>query len=136
MWLGVTASRGNQFTTSMIRGNLIGMSVGLAIYSVFVGVAGLMMRRLRARLFVLLVDVIVGLFFPAVCALNVVMELRNIPVWPVVIPLWLGMPAALWVVVRLFRDDVRRAFDAAAEQRAEKAETEKSSGEPGGGPVL
>ena len=81
-----------------------------------------MMRRLRARLLVLLVDVIVGLFFPAVCALNVVMELRNIPVWPVVIPLWLGMPAALWVVVTLFRDDVRRAFDAAAEQRAESRE--------------
>ncbi|MBI2477786.1 MAG: serine/threonine protein kinase [Planctomycetia bacterium] len=104
LWLGVTASSGNHFTTSMIRGNLIGMSAGLAIYSVFVGVAGLMLRRLRARLYV-------------------VMELRNIPVWPVVIPLWLGMPAALWVAVTLFRDDVRRAFEAAAEQRAEKTGT-------------
>ncbi|MEK6258169.1 MAG: serine/threonine-protein kinase [Planctomycetota bacterium] len=115
-WLGATASRENNFTTSMIHGNLIGMSIGLAFYSVFVSIAGLMMRRLRARLFVLLVDVIVGLFFPAVVALNVLLELRNIPVWPVVIPLWIGMPAALWVAVTLFRDDVRHAF-AAAEQR-------------------
>jgi serine/threonine protein kinase len=118
LWLLASpTSSSNQFTNSMIRGNLIGMSVGLAIYSVFVAVAGLMLRRLRARLLVLLVAVIVGLFFPAVVALNVVMELRNIPVWPVVIPLWLGVPAALWAVVTLFRDDVRRAFDTAAEQR-------------------
>ena len=111
--LAVPAYSSNQFTNSMIRGDLIGMSAGLAIYSVFIGVAGLMLRRLLARLVVLLVAVIVGLFFPAVVALNVVMELRNIPVWPVVIPLWLGVPAALWVVVTLFRADVRRAFDAA-----------------------
>ena len=124
IWLiSVPAYSSNHFTNSLIRGNLVGMSVGLAIYSVFVGVAGLMLRRLRARLLVLLVTVIVGLFFPAVCALNVAMELRNIPVWPVVIPLWLGMPAGLWVVVRLFRDDVRRAFDAAAQQRIEKTGT-------------
>lgn len=114
VWL-LTSS--NHFTNSLIRGNLVGMSVGLAIYSVFVAIAGLMLRRLRARLLVLLVTVIVGLFFPAVVALNVAMELRNIPVWPVVIPLWLGIPAALWVAVTLFREDVRRAFDAAAEQR-------------------
>ncbi|HUG67155.1 MAG TPA: protein kinase, partial [Pirellulaceae bacterium] len=114
LWLLASS---NQFTNSLIRGDLIRMSVGLAIYSVFVAIAGLMLRRLRARLLVLLVTVIVGLFFPAVVALNVAMELRNIPVWPVVIPLWLGIPAALWVVVTLFRDDVRRAFDAAAEQR-------------------
>jgi hypothetical protein len=55
------------------------------------------------------------------------MELRNIPTWPVAIPLWLGMPAALWVAVRLFRDDVRRAFDAAAKQRAEKTGTDPAS---------
>ena len=117
VWLGVTASRENNFSTSMVRGNLIGMSVALATYSLFVGGASLMLRLLQARFFVLLVAVIVGLFFPAVCALNVVMELRNIPVWPVVIPLWLGMPAALWVVVRLFRDDVRGTFDAAEQRR-------------------
>ena len=113
IWLGVTAIQEHKFTAS-IRETLIGMSVGLAIYSGFVGVAGVMLRRLRARLFVLLVAVIVGVFFPAVAALYV---LINIHVWVVLIPLWLGLPAALWVVVRLFRDDVRRAFDAAAEQR-------------------
>lgn len=120
LWLGVSASLGRNITNltnPMIRGNLIGMSIALATYSLFVGVAGVMLRQLRARLVVLLVAVIVGLFFPAVVALNVVMEFRNIPVWAVVIPLWLGMPAALWVVVRLFRDDVRGAFDAAEQRR-------------------
>jgi hypothetical protein len=107
----------NQITNSSIRGNLIGISATLAIYSVFVGIAGLMMRRLQARLFVLLADVIMGLFLPTVIALNVVMELRNIPVWPGAIPFWIGMPAALWVVATLFRHDVRRAFDVASEQR-------------------
>jgi len=121
--LAVPAYSSNEFTNSMVRRNLIGMSVGLAIYSVFIGIAGLMLRRLRARLAVLLVAVIVGLFFPAAAALNVVMELRNIPQWPVIIPLWLGMPAALWVVVTLFRADVRRAFDAATERRAENTGT-------------
>ncbi len=130
VWLiAIPAYSSNQFTNSMIRGNLAGMSVGLAIYSVLIGVAGLMLRRLRVRLFVLLVDVIVGLFFPAVIALNVVMELRNIPVWPVVIPLWLGVPAAQWVVVTLFRDDVRRAFVAAAEQRTGRVAGVESAGQ-------
>ena len=121
-WLVATASpENNNPTTSIIRGNLTGMSVGLATYSLFIGGAGLMLRRLQGRLVVLLVNVIVGLFFPAVVALNVLMELRNIPVWPAVIPLWIGMPAAMWVVITLFRDDVRRAFDAVRVARGRSA---------------
>lgn len=102
---------------SLVRGNLTIASVILATYSLLIGVAGLMLRQLRAPFFVLLLDVIAGLFLPAVIAVNVAMEFRHMPDWPVAIPLWLGVPAALWVVVTLFRDDVRRAFEAAADQR-------------------
>ena len=115
--LAVPAYSSNQVTNSLVRGNLSGISTVLAIYAVLIGISGRMIRRLQARLFVLLVNVIVGLFLPAVIALNVVLELRNIPVWPVAIPFWIGMPAALWCVVTLFRIDVRGAFDVAAEQR-------------------
>ena len=119
-WLGVMASRGHDLTTPLVRGNLTTASIMLAAYSLLIGAAGLLLRQLRARLFVLLTLVIAGLFLPAAVALNVVMEFPRMPEWPVAVPLWLGMPVALWVVVTLFRDDVRRAFDVAAERRAEK----------------
>jgi hypothetical protein len=65
---------------------------------------------LRVRLFVVLCVVLVGLFLPATLAVNVVMEFEHIPVWPVVIAMWLGMPVAIWATVVLFRQDVREAF--------------------------
>jgi hypothetical protein len=64
-----------------------------------------------ARLFTLVCVVVVGgLFIPAVGALNVALELKNIPQWPVLIPTWLGVPIAVWATVVLFRRDVRVAF--------------------------
>ncbi len=92
------------------KGNLVGMSVGDAVYALVIIVAGVLMRRLSARLFTLVCVVIGGLFYPAVVALNVVMEMKSIPQWPVVIPLWLGVPVAIWATVVLFRHDVRAAF--------------------------
>jgi hypothetical protein len=128
VWL--LAAPASSLTTSLNRGNLIGISFGLAIYSLFIGVAGLVLRRLRARLVVLLIVVVVGLFFPAVVALNVVMEFRHIPVWPVAIPLWLGTPAGLWVAVTLFRDDVRRAFDRVAAPETSRPDDSVKSQQP------
>jgi hypothetical protein len=61
-------------------------------------------------MFVLLCVAIVGITVPAILAMNVIMEWGTIPQWPVLIPLWLGMPAAAWVTVLLFRQDVRQAF--------------------------
>lgn len=125
IWL--LASPASPLITSLTRGNLTVASVTLVTYSLLIGVAGLMLRRLRARFFVLLLVVIAGLFLPAVIALNVAMEFRNMPDWPVAIPLWLGVPAALWGVVTLFRDDVRRAFDAATEQRTGRVAGDESA---------
>ena len=117
------ASRENDITTPLVGGNLTIALIVLTYYYLLIGVGGLLLRRLRARLFVLLAAVIAGLFLPAVVALIVMMELPRMPEWRVAIPLWLGMPAALWVAVTLLRDDVRRAFATAAEQRAEKTGT-------------
>jgi hypothetical protein len=125
LWL--LASPTSSLLTSLIRWNLTIASVTLVTYSLLIGVAGLMLRRLRVRLFVLLVVVVVGLFLPAVVALNVVMEFRNMPDWPVAIPLWLGMPAALWVAVTLFRGDVRLAFAASARTPLSPHPAEKRS---------
>ena len=121
IWLGAAANLEGQANMWLIRGNLLGMSTVLAVYSAFVVVAGWLMRHLRARLVVLSVCVIVGLFLPAVIALNVIMELRNIPVWPVAIPFWLGIPAAFWAAVTLFREEVRHAFDVTADERTRRA---------------
>jgi hypothetical protein len=50
-------------------------------------------------------------------------QLRYIPQWPVVIPLWLGLPLVVWVVVLLFRRDVRDAFVARRDRKAAEAKT-------------
>jgi serine/threonine protein kinase len=70
------------------------MSVTHTVYGLFMIANGWLMRRLRLRVVVLLCAVLVGLFVPAVLALNVIMELPRIPEWPVGIPIWLGMPVA------------------------------------------
>jgi hypothetical protein len=105
------------FLSELDKGNLVGMSVGNAVYALIIIMTGVLMRRLRGRLFALVCVVIVGLFFPAVVALNVVMELKNIPQWPVVIPTWLGVPLAIWATVTLFRRDVRAAFQVRTKSR-------------------
>jgi uncharacterized protein (TIGR03067 family) len=92
------------------RFTLVGMSVTQAVYALVMVAGGLVMRSLRFRIFALLCTVIVGLFVPAAVALNVVMEFSHIPQWPVVIPMWLGVPVAVWATIVLFRRDVRAAF--------------------------
>ena len=88
----------------------IAMAVVIAGYGLFISAAGLFMRRLSGRMFVLICLVLVGLFIPAALALNCIQEAKNISQWPVLLPLWLGMPACLRAVLVLFRDDVREAF--------------------------
>jgi hypothetical protein len=110
------------------KSNLIGMSLANAIYALVMVTAGVLMRRRRARLFGLVCVVIVGLFSPAVVALNVIMEFKNIPQWPVVIPLWLGVPVAIWATVVLFRRDVRAAFSAPATRQLAQRAPETGSG--------
>ena len=127
LWLVATANPEVTANIRLVRGNLFVLSTSLAVYSAFVVVAGWLMRHLRARLVVLSVCVIVGLFLPAVIALNVIMELRNIPVWPVAIPFWLGIPAAFWAAVTLFREEVRHAFDVTAEERTRRATFHKTA---------
>ena len=115
LWLGTapggwdpTASRfsAQEQLQSMLRD----VSIVYVIYAAFMATAGLLMRRLRVRLFVLLCVVLVGVLLPTILALNVVMELEHIPAWPVLVPMWLGMPVAVWATGVLFRQDVREAF--------------------------
>jgi hypothetical protein len=86
------------------------MAAAHAGYGIFIVAAGLLMRRLRTRILVLLIATIVGIAFPATVALNVVMEWGRIPQWPVMIPVWLGVPVAVWASVVLFRREVREGF--------------------------
>ena len=93
---------------------MIAMAVVIAGYGLFISAAGLFMRRLRGRMFVLICLVLVGFFIPAALALNCIQEAKNIPQWPALIPLWLGVPVAVWALVVLFRDDVRESFASTA----------------------
>jgi hypothetical protein len=97
------------------------MSVTHTVYALFMIAAGWVLRRLRLRVVILLCVVLMGLFVPAVLALNVIMELPRIPEWPIGIPIWLGMPVALWAMIVLFRRDVRAAFDRQPEVPASQA---------------
>ena len=90
--------------------NLTAMAVTLAVHGLFTCFSGWLMRRLRARMFVLACLVLVGVILPGVIAVNVIMEFRNLPQWPVCIPLWLAVPACVWAITVLFQDDVREAF--------------------------
>ncbi len=108
----------NEDLAQLATSNLIGMSIANAVYGLFTIAAGALMRRLSARLFTLVCIVVGGLFIPAVGALNVALELRNIPQWPVLIPMWLGLPIAIWATLLLFRHDVRAAFQSRPVPRA------------------
>jgi uncharacterized protein (TIGR03067 family) len=114
IWL---SSQWNAGLAANTRFTLIGMSLTQAVYGLFMIAGGLLMRRLRVRTVVLFCVVIAGLFVPAVVALNVVMEFSHITQWPVVIPMWLGVPVALWATIVLFRRDVRAAFTAQVRTR-------------------
>ncbi|MAG93032.1 MAG: hypothetical protein CMJ48_04715 [Planctomycetaceae bacterium] len=109
LWLWLAS--GASVVQSMTISTLQMMSVAHVVHAVFMTTAGLLMRRLRARLLVLLSTCIAGIVFPVVTVVNVIMEFKNIPVWPVIIPMWVGMPIAAWATVVLFRRDVREAFE-------------------------
>jgi len=93
-----------------LQSGLLMFSITYAVYALCLAAAGLLMRRLHARLFALLSVVLVGILLPATLAVNVMMEHESIREWPVGIPMWLGMPVALWAAMVLFRHDVRDAF--------------------------
>jgi serine/threonine protein kinase len=123
-----------QYSEASTRATLTGMSICLAIYGGVIGFASMLLRRMQARLLCLLMTVLAGVIVPAALAYNVVDQLQHIPQWPVVIPLWLGVPVAGWVVTLLFRSDVREAFA----RRNEERRTGTSSSEPSqsrGGPA-
>jgi hypothetical protein len=86
------------------------------VCAVSIGSAAVWLRRGRRRLPGLVGLVVAGLFLPAVTALHVILEFQNIPVWPVLIPLWLGMPVCAWGAATLYRPEVRAAFRAAKDQ--------------------
>ena len=70
-----------------VRINVDGSHNG--VYASFMGAAGLLVRRVRGRLFALLSVVIAGVFIPGVLALNVIMEHEHMGnEWMVIIPLW------------------------------------------------
>lgn len=123
-----TASRFS--TQGQLQFTLLGMSITHVIYAAFIAIAGILMRRLRARLFVLLCVVLVGVLLPATLALNVIMELEHIPVWPVLIPMWLGLPFAVWAAVVLFRQDVRAAFVQQGKASAVSVGSSETAGNP------
>lgn len=108
LWLllaGEDASANTRFT-------LISMSACLAVYGLLIGAGSVLLRRLRARILCLLIAALIGIVAPIALAYNVLDQFRHIPQWPVGIPFWLGVPLMVWVVVLLFRSDVRQAFEA------------------------
>ena len=115
LWLWL---KWNEGFSQLAVSNLAGMSIANAVYGLFTATAGTLMRRLLARLFTLVCVVVGGLFIPAVGALNVALELKAIPQWPVLIPTWLGVPIAVWATLVLFRRDVRVAFESRPVPRA------------------
>ena len=107
-----------------MQNTLLMMSGMFALYSVFIGTAGIAVRRISGRLYALLSVVIVGVFIPAALALNVIIEYNNMgKEWMALIPLWLGVPICLWLAVILFRRDTRVMFENAAQANVEVIRT-------------
>lgn len=107
---------GAKLVSQKIAATLTGMASMYLVCAVLMGNAAVGLRRGRRRLPGLVGLVVAGLFLPAVTVLHVILEFQNIPVWPVLIPLWLGMPVCAWGVATLYRPDVRAAFREAAMQ--------------------
>jgi len=134
-WLSLTQDPQAAGATNwqrLVRPQLVQIAATVAAYALLILAAGIQMRRLRGRLYALLCNVIVGLFLPAVLALNVIMEhdvLRHI--WLVLVPVWSGMPVCVWAVAVLYRKDVRAAFeDARHERRQRKREAPEGAVPP------
>src|SRR5262245_3270357 len=94
---------------------MMGLSHG--VYAGCLIAAGMMVRRLHWRLPALAAIATVGIVIPCMIANNVIMEWGRVPLWPVLIPQWLGLPFCLWTISVLFRTDVRDAFRANAAAR-------------------
>ena len=119
---------GQMIITGPQQGIIIKVSaVILALYGIIISAAGLLMRRLRARLFVLISLVLVGLFLPAALAYNFISE--HVPQWPIFTSLWLGIPVCAWAVRLLFRDATRAAFDVTP---LDAVDAETANSPPGG----
>jgi predicted Ser/Thr protein kinase len=98
------------FASANTRFTLTSMSACLAVYGLLIGAVSVLLRRLRARILCLLITTLIGIVAPLALGYNVVDQFQHIPQWPVGIPFWLGVPLMVWVVVLLFRSDVRDAF--------------------------
>ena len=85
--------------------------MGIGFSQLFFGavlvVAGLLLRRRRARLVALILLVIFGVFGPAALTWIVIWDLSH---RAALIPFFLGVPLALWTVCLLFREDVQTEF--------------------------
>ncbi len=110
-WLALSPTA--ELVSRNVRISLMGIASMYLVCAILIGSAAGWLRYGRWRLPGLIVLVVVGIFLPAVNALNVIREFRNIPVWPVLIPLWLGVPVCLWGVRVLYRRDVRAVFEVA-----------------------
>jgi predicted Ser/Thr protein kinase len=88
---------------------LVVMSIINAVFGLFTITAGTLMRRLSSRLSTLACIITSGLLIPVI-ALDVVLEWKDIPAWPFLIPTWLGVPIATWATIVLFQSDVKTAF--------------------------
>lgn len=118
---------GQMIVTGHQQGIIIKVSaVIIAFYGIIIGGAGLLMRRLRARIFVLISLVLAGLFLPAALAYNFISE--HVPQWPIFAALWLGMPVCVWAVRLLFREKIREAFELAPVDSVDTATSEKPTG--------
>lgn len=126
MWLRFAPNR-SLFEANALS-TLQAMAATHAGYGVVMLGAGLLLRRLRARMLVLLCATVVGVAVPAMLVLNVVMEWGRVPQWPALIPMWLGVPVAVWVAFVLFRRQVREAFLAESQRRADARISEDPSG--------
>ncbi len=96
--------------SGLLKSNLSGMIACLLTYGVAMVTAAMFLRRLRGRTLCLLVVALLGIVVPAAVAINVLDQYKNIPPWPMMIPLWLGVPVSVWALAVLFRKDVRAAF--------------------------
>ncbi|HAV63095.1 MAG TPA: hypothetical protein DCY13_12115, partial [Verrucomicrobiales bacterium] len=114
--LGIWLWFKGDLVTANSRFNLAGMAAFLGVYGVSFGLVSALLRRIQSRLFCLVVTTLVGLVAPLAVGLNVIMEFSRIPQWPALIPAWLGIPLAGWVLAALMRTDMREAFAKRAEQ--------------------
>jgi len=80
------------------------------LYAGCIFTAGWLMRQLTGRFAAALLIAVAGILLPGVCTVNVVMEWSRMPRWPLIIPLWLGVPLCVWAMLLLSRSNVHATF--------------------------